>query len=79
MDLQAQAPSKGLMFIEELAFENGSVYKGYMLNDKRHGPGVQRWADGAKYEGEWKENKASGKGKFYHAEGDIYEGEFERD
>jgi hypothetical protein len=30
----------GLQFIEELAFENGAIYKGYLLNEMRHGPGV---------------------------------------
>lgn len=30
----------GLQFIDELAFENGAIYKGYLLNDMRHGPGV---------------------------------------
>lgn len=53
MDIQLEAPRKGLMFVDDLAFENGAVYKGYLLNEMRHGPGVQTWPDGAKYEGEW--------------------------
>lgn len=40
MDIQAEAPRKGLLFVDDLAFENGAVYKGYLLNEMRHGPGV---------------------------------------
>lgn len=79
LDLQKNAQQQGLSFVEELAFENGAVYKGYLLNEMRHGPGVQVWPDNAKYEGEWRENKANGRGKFWHADGDIYEGEWEDD
>lgn len=79
LDLQRSAHEQGFQFIEELAFENGAVYKGYLLNDMRHGPGVQVWPDNAKYEGEWRDNKANGRGKFWHADGDIYEGEWEDD
>lgn len=79
LDLQKNAHQQGLAFVEELAFENGAVYKGYLLNEMRHGPGVQVWPDNAKYEGEWRENKANGRGKFWHADGDIYEGEWEDD
>ena len=79
IELQQNAVSNGLQFIEELAFENGAVYKGYLLNDMRHGPGIQVWPDNAKYEGEWQYNKANGRGKFWHADGDIYEGEWKDD
>ena len=50
------------------------MYKGYLKDGTRHGPGIQVWPDGAKYEGEWRFNKANGKGKFWHADGDVYEG-----
>merc|ERR1712167_324679 len=77
--LEHQARKENLQFIEELVFENGAVYKGYLLEGLRHGPGTQVWPDGAKYEGEWRENKANGKGKFWHADGDVYEGQWEDD
>lgn len=79
VDLQKNAPNQGLSFTDELVFENGAVYKGYLLNEMRHGPGVQVWPDQAKYEGEWRNNKANGKGKFWHADGDIYHGEWKDD
>ena len=66
----------GLTYMDQLFFDNGAVYKGYVKNNMRHGHGVQVWPDGAKYEGEWKNNKANGKGTFWHADGDIYEGEW---
>ena len=44
-----------------LSLDVGAVYKGYLLNEMRHGPGVQVWPDNAKYEGEWRENKANGR------------------
>jgi hypothetical protein len=72
--LEQEAVRSGLQFIEELVFENGAIYKGYLKDGARHGPGVQVWPDGAKYEGEWRLNKANGKGKFWHADGDVYEG-----
>jgi len=40
MELQQNAASMGLMFVEELAFENGAVYRGYLKNDERFGPGI---------------------------------------
>ena len=59
-ELEKVAKSSNLQFIEELIFENGAVYKGYLENGMRHGPGVQIWPDGAKYEGDWRRNKANG-------------------
>lgn len=41
----------GLIFISEYQYSNGSVYKGQMKNEDRHGYGIQVWPDGAKYEG----------------------------
>jgi len=75
--LEKDAIAQGLHYTEELKFENGAVYKGYIrTDDERQGPGIQVWPDGARYEGEWRDNKANGKGKFWHADGDIYDGEW---
>ena len=69
----------GLRFVEEFLYPNGSVYRGQMRVDDRHGFGTQLWPDGAKYEGHWVNNKAEGKGTFWHAEGDVYDGDFKDD
>mmetsp|Transcript_24306 Transcript_24306/g.18484 ORF Transcript_24306/g.18484 Transcript_24306/m.18484 type:complete len:86 (+) Transcript_24306:102-359(+) len=55
-DLTQRVLEEGLSYVDELVFENGAVYKGYMKNGQRHGPGTQVWPDGAKYEGEWHNN-----------------------
>jgi len=39
-DLEREAFRLGLQFIEELIFENGAVYKGYLQDGTRHGPGT---------------------------------------
>ena len=61
-----------LKFISEYVYPNGSIYRGQMKGENRHGYGIQLWPDGAKYEGHWNDNKAEGKGTFWHAEGDVY-------
>lgn len=38
--LEQNAKKLNLQFIEELIFENGAVYKGYLENGMRQGPGV---------------------------------------
>lgn len=78
-DLEKRAIEQGLAFIEELSFENGAIYRGYVIDGSRHGPGTQQWPDGARYEGEWRDNKANGFGKFWHADGDVYEGNWRDD
>ena len=40
VNLHKQAVAAGLVFTPELVFENGSVYKGYLKDGSRHGPGV---------------------------------------
>jgi hypothetical protein len=38
--LENEARRLGLQFIEELVFENGAVYRGYLQEGTRHGPGT---------------------------------------
>lgn len=37
--LQILAELKSLKFVEKMEFKNGAVYKGYVVNGIRHGPG----------------------------------------
>ena len=53
-NLEQQAIADGLIFDDQLSFENGAIYRGYKLDGARHGPGTQVWPDGARYEGEWR-------------------------
>lgn len=39
-ELEKHAIKDGLQFIEELVFENGAVYRGYLKDGTRHGPGT---------------------------------------
>ena len=59
-EMERKAVQNGLEFTEELAFENGAIYKGYLQSGLREGPGTQQWPDGARYVGEWHSNKANG-------------------
>merc|ERR1719213_726869 len=46
----------------EHRFDNGAMYTGEWVGDKRDGNGTQVWTDGARYEGQWVEDKAQGTG-----------------
>ena len=83
------AENVGYDYIERLEYANSGIYKGCLLNQMRHGPGVQTWSSTPiiiegkqiprfiKYEGEWKKDQQHGKGKFYGPEGEIYEGDWQ--
>ena len=46
-------PTKGETYVEKIPFEKG-VYSGYLLGEKRHGPGTWVSEDASKrYEGIW--------------------------
>ncbi|MCQ2816648.1 MAG: hypothetical protein MJ252_05200 [archaeon] len=63
---------------QTVEYENKAVYYGEWSKDegKRHGRGIQVWADQSRYEGYWKGDKANVRGKLLHADGDVYEGEW---
>lgn len=42
--------------------DDGSYYKGYMLDGKQNGPGVLMSIDGSRYEGNWKDGLKEGEG-----------------
>jgi hypothetical protein len=39
-DLKKRIKDQGLSYVEELVFDNGSIYQGYMKSKSRHGPGT---------------------------------------
>ena len=41
----------------EMIYCDGSKYKGFMLNEWRHGYGEMEYLDGSHYTGAWKDNK----------------------
>ena len=38
--LEKDALKAGFEYIQELVFENGAIYKGYLKDNARHGPGI---------------------------------------
>lgn len=58
--LEAAANLEGLEFAEHKEQDSGAIYRGYLKNGLRHGPGQQIWQDGATYRGEWSNDKANG-------------------
>jgi len=58
---------------------DGSNYKGEWKNGKKHGKGIQNWAEGDIYKGEWKDGKRTGWGIHIWPDGHYYEGEYADD
>ncbi len=62
--------------IGSLEYEDGSVYKGEILEDQPDGYGEMVYADGSIYHGDWVNGSREGQGVYTSAEGDRYEGGF---
>mmetsp|Transcript_83372 Transcript_83372/g.232505 ORF Transcript_83372/g.232505 Transcript_83372/m.232505 type:complete len:300 (+) Transcript_83372:101-1000(+) len=72
-EIQELSATKGIGYEAQeerptYTFGTGATYKGQWRGNRRHGYGVQRWADGAMYEGQWRWNNASGHGRFQYKE-----------
>ena len=61
---------------KKVTLDNGSVYEGDFVNDKRTGKGKYVYSDGGVYEGNFQDDKFMGKGKRTYSSGDVYEGDF---
>ena len=53
-----------------------NVYEGGYRDGKKHGRGVQTWADGTRYEGDYVDGKKHGRGVYTWADGTRYEGDY---
>lgn len=60
-------------------YEDGSIYEGFFIEDKRNGQGTNTWPDGAKYVGWFKDDNKHGQGTLTLADGEKYVGEFKED
>ncbi|XP_039622414.1 ankyrin repeat and MYND domain-containing protein 1 isoform X3 [Polypterus senegalus] len=54
-------------------------YSGDLVDMKKHGMGVQEWADGSTYKGQFQNDMKHGFGVFTWPNGEIYKGEFYKD
>ncbi|MBV8380330.1 MAG: hypothetical protein JO369_06150 [Paucibacter sp.] len=59
----------------KIAYQNGDLYTGDLVGDRRVGQGEFVWASGQRYKGEWRDDKATGQGELRFVSGMYYEGE----
>ncbi|GMH76037.1 hypothetical protein TL16_g06949 [Triparma laevis f. inornata] len=62
-----------------VTYQNGEVYEGEYVDERRHGIGEYHYLDGSVHEGEWFKNRRQGFGVFTTEDGSVYEGEWDRD
>mmetsp|Transcript_62320 Transcript_62320/g.115663 ORF Transcript_62320/g.115663 Transcript_62320/m.115663 type:complete len:220 (+) Transcript_62320:95-754(+) len=60
---------------ERVVYNDGSTYRGQMMNNKRNGHGAWLSVTG-RYEGQWKDDVQHGQGRQKWSDGRVYEGEF---
>ena len=62
---------------KEIEYENGDLYKGEMINNKREGAGKLKMKNGERYLGQWHNDNLNGFGKQYYPNGNLkYKGNF---
>ena len=59
-----------------MVYQNGRVYEGEWVDDRRHGRGYERFSNGNIYQGYYIEGKAHGKGVYHWQHGEVYDGEW---
>lgn len=57
--------------------ENGEVYKGHYMLDKKHGYGIYDWGNGYVYKGFWLDDLRYGEGTLLQNDQVRYEGYWE--
>jgi hypothetical protein len=62
--------------LDEINYEDGSHYKGDIIDGSPHGFGFMKWANGSTYEGFWVNAQITGEGVFHWTDGSSYSGEF---
>jgi hypothetical protein len=65
----------GHSYVEELKFPNG-VYRGYILDGKKDGPGTFKWENESVYNGDFSEDDINGFGEIKHKDGSWYKGDW---
>ncbi len=62
-----------------VTYENGDVYEGWFLGEKKHGKGKLKLVNGDRFEGWFLNDKKETKGKITFANGTVCEGWFKKD
>ena len=57
-------------------YNNGDLYEGNWVVDKKKGKGFYYYKDGRRYEGNFENDKKNGEGIIYHVDGTKEVGEF---
>ena len=52
-------------------YQNGAIYEGQKMNNKKHGKGTFHYSDGGRYNGEWKDDMMHGHGVLYYPDGNV--------
>jgi hypothetical protein len=61
-----------------ILFNNGDIYQGGFLNNKKHGYGEYIYSNGDIYQGNWQNDVKEGYGVYKWNNGDIYDGYFHK-
>lgn len=62
-------------FAQDVKYDDGSTYEGQVIEGRRQGRGVWKFAQG-QYEGQWKDDMQHGSGIQTWSDGRVYDGEF---
>ena len=66
---------EGHVYSEEAKSSDG-MYRGYLYNGRKWGPGTFKWANESVYNGEFVRDYPHGFGKIIHKDGGFYEGKW---
>jgi hypothetical protein len=59
-----------------MIYNNGDIYEGYWLNDKKNGKGIINYHNNEIYEGDFVDDKKEGNGAMNFKNDNLYKGEF---
>ena len=57
------------------SYQDGSRYEGELINEKRNGKGIYRYANNDCFVGDWKDDRFHGRGYYIFLNGERYEGD----
>jgi len=67
---------KRVSSVQEIAYDNGEKYAGFIKDGLPHGYGIKSYPDGARYEGNWQDGFEYGMETYFFPNGDRLEAEW---